>query len=370
MNRTLKVMILALAAAGCQATAGEGDDRIALPASPASKAPEARAVNLLTVGPAPVDRPIDATGNTAAIRSADLGAPMTARIEGLEVKIGDRVEAGRLLVRLDDTQARLRASQAQAQATAAGVQADQVQADHARLAPLAQRGSLPRGQIEQLAAQARSAKASATAARAAARAAGQAVSESEVRAPFAGVILDLPKEVGEVVTLAPATTVARLADLSRLEVAIRVHARDLRRVTVGDPATVTLANLGVTVDGQVVRIGHEIDPVTRTAEVVAVIDNAQGAPIGAFASVTLRPASREALVVPDSAVDTRGERPAVFVIADGRAQRRPVEVKRLDQGRFEVLGGLKAGERIIRDRLQAVSEGMAVAPASTPAKGG
>lgn len=368
MNRTW-ILILALAATGCQATA---DDRkkIGLGPAPGSTAPTARAVNALTVERAAVDRPIRATGNTAAVRHADLGAPMTARIRSREVQIGDVVEAGQLLLRLDDTQVRLRASQARAQATAAVEQADQVKSDHARLSPLAQRGALPRGQIDQLAAQARSATASAKAARAAAHAAGRAVKDAEVRAPFAGVILDLPKEVGEVANIAPATTVARLADVSRLEVAIRVHARDLRRIAVGDPATVSLTNLGVRATGAVTRVGREIDPITRTAEVVAVIPNDQGAPIGAFAQVTLSPESRAALVVPDSAVDARGEAAAVFLISDGKVKRHPVTVRRLDQARFEVVEGLKAGDRIVRDRLQAVQDGMAVAPASDQAKGG
>ena len=68
------------------------------------------------------------------------------------------MKAGQRLLRLDDRQARLQYSQANASAAAAKVSADQVRSDQQRLSPLADRGTIAKSRVDQLGAQAKAAE--------------------------------------------------------------------------------------------------------------------------------------------------------------------------------------------------------------------
>ena len=103
----------------------------------------------------------------------------------------------------------------------------------------------------------------------------------------------------------------------------------------------------------------EIDRRTRSAQVVATIDNGDlSIPSGAFAEVTLRSdVGRDGIVVPEGAVAGTEEAPFVWVVADGVAAERSVNVRPLGDGRIEVVDGLQPGQTIVKSRVSAVSAG-------------
>ncbi len=189
--KRLEIVVLSLCAVLQGACAAEGTPPVQLPDAPAAAAAPAQVV-APTVTSSAVRQPVRGSGSAVAARMANLGAPVTARVERVHISAGDQVEAGQLLIELDDRQARLRAQQADAAASAAKLQADQLEADYARLAPLAARGSIAASRAEQLRAQADVAAASARVMATAARSAARAVTEAEFRAPFAATVLAVP----------------------------------------------------------------------------------------------------------------------------------------------------------------------------------
>jgi hypothetical protein len=99
---------------------------------------------------------------------------------------------------------------------------------------------------------------------------------------------------------------------------------------------------------EVAVLNDRVDAVSRAFEVRLGIENPDYAlKPGLFAELELRPEPREATLVERSALLGGAAAPHVFVLADGRAARRPVRVAELDAARVEVLEGLAPGERVL-----------------------
>lgn len=368
-RRSLTLVACALAAAGALTACGKNEDGIKLPEVAAAE-PVPIEVSTAPLTASPVVTPVNVTGTATAVRIAEIGSPLAARVEKIAVHEGQRVEEGALLVRLDDQQARLQASQAAAAAAAAKVQADLAAAERERLGPLAERGTIAPSRLDQLSAQADAADANARAARSATWAAQRMVVDTKVTAPFAGTVVDVAVEVGELPMRAP--YLVRLVDLSTLEVSARVHARELAHLAVGDAVTATFPDLDRTVEGKIGRLGREIDPATRTVEVVAEIENPDGAiPSGIFAEVVLTPSvERRGLVVPRAAV-AAGEGGSIVYTVDGNVARaHPVRTRPVDSGRLEIIEGVEAGAVLVMSGVDGLVDGAIVAPRAAAAARG
>lgn len=326
-------------------------------------------VPLLVVSSEIIRVPVRATGTAQPIRAANLGPQTTARIEEMLVNEGDVVEKGQSLVRLDVQDARLRAAQAQAAAAAVQVQAQLAEADYQRLAPLAKKGTISAQRGPQLKAQRDALASSAKAAAAAAAQAKRGVTNTKVRAPFAGIVSKVFSEVGEIATMMPPTILVRLVDISELEVRIQVHERDLTRIHLGDVVKVAFPSSGTEVQGTVTYIAPEIQPRSRSAEVVTKISNTDKAlRAGLFAEIEIQPkASRKGLVLPSAAVGGTGRSRFVYVVDNGVAQRTAVEIQPLGADRVEVTKGLKVGVQIVASDLNRVSNGITVSSRSSEA---
>lgn len=363
-SAALAVLSLAscgLASFGLAGCGKEDTQKVSLP--PTASVPVAPApirVETVLAAASEVAAPVHGTGTSQPIRQADLAPAMNARIEKIYVREGQRVAAGQTLLALDGKSAQLGAEQARASAAASAAQADQLDADYQRLAPLAERGSVAASRLEQLDSQRKAARAQVRAAQSAAGAAGKLAQNAILRAPFAGTIVDLPHEVGEMAS--GSGSLARLVDLSRLEIHVRVAARDLGRLSVSDGVRATFPQLGLTSSGTIATIGLEVDPTTSTAEVVAVIPNPDGALRGGlFTELTLSPSrKRSAVILPKTAVAGAGAQASVLAVVDGKAVRRPVEVAPFDELRVEVVKGLEDGAVVIAGQLDRVREGSAV----------
>ncbi|MCB9529481.1 MAG: efflux RND transporter periplasmic adaptor subunit [Myxococcales bacterium] len=361
-NRVIALSLAALTAGVTLSGCGKKEDGIKLPAVPATVEAAPLPVDTAVLRPTRIVLPVRATGNALASRIAEIGSPLSARVEAIAVHEGDVVDEDAVLVRLDDAQARLQASQAQASATAAKVQADQAQADQARLTPLAERGSIAHSRIEQLSSQALAADANARAARTATSAAQRLVRDATVRAPFAGTVVDVNVELGEMANRAP--YLVRLVDLTRLEVTVRVHARELSHLAVGDTVVARFPDLEREVAGELSRLGREVDAATRTVEVVAAIDNPDRTiPSGAFVEVEITPhGDKKGLIVPRSAVATTESGSSVYAVEGGVARARAVTIRSIDSARVEITDGVQPGVTLVMSGVDGLVDGAKVAP--------
>jgi Cu(I)/Ag(I) efflux system membrane fusion protein len=129
-----------------------------------------------------------------------------------------------------------------------------------------------------------------------------------------------------------------------------VYQVDLPQVHVGTPVTVTNPYLdGGTLKGRVAFIAPTLAADTRTAEVRVEVPNSRGdLKPGMYVNVALESSLGVRLAVPESAVLPTGERRVVFVdLGDGRLVPRDVQLGTRAGDWYEVLAGLKAGERVV-----------------------
>ena len=177
---------------------------------------------------------------------------------------------------------------------------------------------------------------------------GQVQQELEIDSPASGYITErsaLPS-----VAVQPGMRLYTIADLSTVWVQAQVFQNDLGRIKVGNPAALTVDSYpGRTFAGRVDFIYPQVDMNTRTANVRIVFSN-PGLLLkpGMFVNVDLKIPMGRQLVIPASGVLQSGTRQIVFVDrGDGYLEPRDVQLGARVEDNFEVLKGLKAGERIV-----------------------
>jgi membrane fusion protein (multidrug efflux system) len=309
-----------------------------------------------------VSRSVLATGTSEPVRDANLSPQMTGRIASIHVKEGDKVKAGAVLAQLDSIEAALRVEQSSANAASTRSQYELAKAEYDRLAPLAEKGTVTAQQLQRLAGQRDALKSAADAAQVGEANAKHLVTTASIRAPFSGVVSKVQSEVGEVATLMPVTVIVRLVDLSSVDVRVPVHERELSRIAIGNRVVATFPSIGASAEGKVTFISPEIDPKTRSAEVVTRIPNPAGTfRAGMFTEISIDPSgTQESLVVPKSAVGGTGDNRYVFVAHGDTVEQRKVRVSAVDADTIEVLEGLKLDEPVVLEGIGRLSDGTRV----------
>lgn len=171
----------------------------------------------------------------------------------------------------------------------------------------------------------------------------------ELKAPIDGAIIDRPAVVGELVD--KGTPIYTISDPLHLWVIAQIKERDIALVEVGQEATFTvLARPNERFTGKVARIGNQVQPDSRTLEVRIETENPEGKlKPGMFADVAITTAVlRDALVIPERAVQSDQERQIVFVsLGKGKFEKRVVQLGKQQGETVQVLDGLKEGEKIV-----------------------
>lgn len=324
----------------------------------------------------------EAGGVVQAGVSATLTSRILAPVVAVHVKPGDRIRAGQVLVQLDDrdvvsTVRREQASAEGAEQATRSLEAECEAADAARvladaslrrISRLHERQSATPQELDEATASARAARARAASAkahvaqseaalasaRAAAEATAVAASYTRITAPFDGRVTEKLIEPGDMAT--PATALLRVESVGNFRVDVRLDESRAAFLAPGLKVGVMLPGSdegasAETVYGTVIEIARAIDADTRAFLVKIAIDaRASGGDLlrsGMFARISFTGASRTALVVPTSAVVSRGQVATVFVVDQDLARLRLVRLGASDDARTEILSGLDDGERVI-----------------------
>ena len=142
----------------------------------------------------------------------------------------------------------------------------------------------------------------------------------------------------------------QIADLSDIWVIAKVYQEDLKRVHKGDTAKISIEGAG-DFRGKIDFIYPDVDPKSKTIDVRIILPNKEVKIFpGMFATVTVATARKEALVLPKTAVLTKGKKHYVFLDKGTTYEPREVTARRIDAYTFEIVSGLKAGEKVI-DRV-------------------
>jgi HlyD family secretion protein len=323
-------------------------------------------------------------GTVKSRKRAKLSPEVGGRVAELNVREGDRVTQGQVLLRIADADYRARVSlQERARASARAAQreacltAEQAERDHERYKRLAEDEIVSRELLDQQESRRNVTAAACEAARAAAQEAESALDLARVeltktvlRAPFEAVVAEVETEVGEWITPSPPAlpvpSVLELIQDSATYISAPLDEVDLAKVRVGQDVRATLdAYRGKAFDGTVVRIAPyvlDVEEHSRTFEIeVELADRDFAAELrpGTSADVeVILSAKRDVLRVPSYALIEGGR---VFVVEDGEIVARDVETGIRNWDFTEVTDGLETGEQIVVsvDRVE-VKEGAQV----------
>jgi len=283
--------------------------------------------------------------------AVDLTAPAAGVVRELRVQVGDPVRRGAPLLTLDAPEL---SSEAESKAAAA----DQAEREAARQRQLLADGVTSARQAEEAEAAARQATATAEAAR-------RLFARARLTSPISGRVQSVGVRPGERVE--PGRLLVQVVAPDTLDLIVPVPSRALARLRVGLAAQVGEDGDSAPVSGWVAALAPGVDPVTNAGQAVILVPNPEGRLYpGASATVRVRlGVVRDALVVPDSAVTLAGDSSAVFVIsADSTAHQRTVRLGVRADGRTQVEGDLRPGERVATTGAFGLEDGMHVVPSA------
>ncbi|MBK6416662.1 efflux RND transporter periplasmic adaptor subunit [Thermomonas sp.] len=193
------------------------------------------------------------------------------------------------------------------------------------------------------------------------------LSDRVIRAPFAGVLGIRQVSPGALVT--PGTPIATLDDVSRVFVDFPVPETELADVGPGQALVGRVATYGErSFDGNVATVSSRLDSASRAATVRGDFPNADGAlKPGMLVEVSLSRGTRQALVVPEIAVQQIGSETFVWrVKSDDTVEKANVEVGGRVPGKVMLKAGVEAGQRIVTAGMGKLQAGATVAAAGAP----
>ena len=288
-------------------------------------------------------------GIVEAERRSTGSAQVAARIEEIPFDVDDYVERGDIIVRFRDQAAAADLKQAEAAAQEARARLEEARSNHTRIQALYEQKRVSSADMDRATADLQSARARVEAADGALLAARERYENTLVRAPFEGIVVERHAELGEMATVG--TPLMTGLSLEHLRVVVDVPQSDVGALRGGGEAWVDLPD-GKSLPAEHIRIFPYADPATHTFRVrMRLAEGQHGIYPGMWVKVRFHTGEDQVLPVPASAVITRSELTAVYVMGDDGALRlRQVRLGRaLPDGRIAVLAGLDAGERVVTD---------------------
>ena len=341
---------------------------VAAPPSGAAPAGSKPSLTVSTVEPSPLTVPIQlpANGSLAAWQESVIGAEANGlRLTEVKVNVGDRVRQGDLLASLQSDAIRAELAQAKASLAEALANLQKTKTDIDSARALLQKGFISGGQMNQSQLNESVAQARVEAAQALIQVQQVRLSQTQVRAPDAGVISARTASLGSVV--GAGTELFRLIRQGRLEWRAEVTASEIGRVVIGAPVSVVAAS-GAAIKGRVRMIAPSVDPQTRNALVYVDLQEPFGsARAGMFARGIIDLGSSLALTLPQTAVIVRDGFSYVYrVDSDQKVSQIKVQTGRMIGDRLEVISGLEKGVRVVASGAAFLNHGDRVRVVAAP----
>jgi RND family efflux transporter MFP subunit len=286
-----------------------------------------------------------AVGSIRAVHETSIGSKLLARVVEVNVKAGQPVKQGDVLIRLDDTDLRARLQQSKAAVAAAEAAKAQALADEKRFAELAKRNAVSQQEAEKAATAARSAEAELIRLQESVKEVQAMLDWATIRSPLDGTVIDKKVDVGDMVS--PGQVLVTLFDPKRMQLIASVRESLAHRLQVGHSIDVRIEGLNKQCEGTISEIVPEAQSASRTFQVKVTGPCPTGIYTGMFGRILIPLEEEQVLVVPRRAVRQVGQLELVDVIEEGRRLRRAVRTGRTLGEEVEILSGLREGERVL-----------------------
>ena len=326
-----------------------------------------------------VTRYVEATGNTAPIKSVDLVARVQGFLQSIDYQDGTFVKEGTTLFTIEPETYKLKLEQAQAAEAGAQASLRQAEADFKRQSDLVARQAVSQATLDTSTATRDNAQANLQQAQANTRLAEVNYGYTKVAAPFDGVVSAHLVSIGELVGVASPTQLATIVAMDPIYVNFTVNEQDVlriraealrRRLTAADfrrfPIEVGLqTENGYPHEGRLDYVAPTINQSTGTLAVRGLVPNDKRVLLpGYFVRVRVPyDQEKEALLVPDTALGSdQGGRYLLVVNGDNVVEHRKVQTGQVDNGLRVIESGLKADDRVVIAGLLRVIPGQKVDP--------
>jgi HlyD family secretion protein len=300
------------------------------------------------------------TGALVPAQTAVIAAPFSARVTAVSVAEGDRVTAGQVLARLDDSQLRAQLAQAsanyqvtQSSRTQAKISLDNAASTLARIQSLYNEGAVAKSDLDNaqkaydLARNqySSSSSASSDSALASVDSIKVQIANAQIKSPFTGVVLSRNINAGENVTMG--TGLLSIADMSSLKLKGTVPQEALPYIKVNDPVDLSI---DIYPDRTFKGFIHDIGAMSVSTgtyfPIEVSIANSENLSSGLSAHAALVIKGTEHILVPTSAVVENNGESYLFVIRDGIAYKTTVITGLRNDDKIEILKGLASGKKV------------------------
>lgn len=350
------VLVSSLTAAACG-----GPPETTASATPAPTVMKLAPENVATAATAELSSGPMVSGQLTPAREATVRAQVGGSLVSLAVDRGQSVKSGAVIARIASRDLDTAMAAAEAQIRSADSALGVAQTELARTESLVKGGALATRDLEQARNTYSSAEAQVAAAKARQRSVWQQIDDTSVKAPFGGIVSERPANMGDVVQ--PGTAILTIIDPSSMRLEALVPSESIQQVRPGAKVRFTIRGVAGDFTGTVDRLSATADPVTRQVSIFVTLPNVGGKLIaGLFAEGRVEAATRTGIVIPQAAVDETGPMATVTRIANGKAERVPVELglRQAETEMVEITKGLSAGDVVIRGSAKAIAAGTPV----------
>lgn len=319
-------------------------------------------VEVQTVKPGSIQNILLLTGNAEPEETVTLSSKRSNLILEIYAKENQRISQGQLLIKLDAQDLNAQVAQSNAQVIASQANAAQVKAqldnalnDLQRMQSLFVQGAISQQQLDSAQTQYNTLKAQYNATLAQANATRSNVSyyaalagDTNLKAPFNGVVISKMAEAGEVVDGGKSILVVGKVD--RMKIKANVSEMDISKIQPGQQVKVLVDALpGEEFVGKIKQILPQVDLQSRSlvAEILIENPNFKIKPNMFARSLIVTEKQENTIVIPKPAIIYKNDKPYVYLAVDNKSKLVPVTIGITQGETVQITGGLQAGDKII-----------------------
>lgn len=294
-----------------------------------------------------INQIVAATGKIEGVNQAELSAKITGRIRRILVKERDFVKTGQSLILLDS-------EELDAQVKEAETVFSQAERNHKRAKNLYEDGIVSKKEYDDSEDEYKRTKASLEYLKA-------MLANTIIRAPFSGTIVRKYKEEGEVISsLGTPETILLIADVSKIKAKVEVDESDIGKLRIGQTAYVTtdtypeekfygrIAKIGMMVGKKLIKSNDPKEIMDKKVlETEIELNPTEKLTLGMTVDAKIIVVEKEkALIVPKKAVQRDESGEILYVLNNGKKEKRRIKTGERDDVHVEVVEGVKEGEKI------------------------
>lgn len=184
---------------------------------------------------------------------------------------------------------------------------------------------------------------------------------TQITAPISGKATSITVSSGEMIS--PSMPLLTIIDVSRIFVKVGISEKDISKIKIGQTVVLEIDAFPEEIfKGEVVSKGVAVDQISKTLEVkIEILQPEVDIPIGVFArGDILVKTNKNALIIPSSALSRKKDGIYVYVIEEGIARQKEVELGIIQDERVEILSGLSVGQEIVVSGNQELEDGLEV----------